>query len=308
MPVGRPYRPRLVPICSPLRCAVARRASLGPTDYGRRCAPANGNRRRNLRWAARSGARPVAAGMVAAGMRDSRGRIAIALRRARSSRSRLRRRAAGRGRALRAVRPRRHRRLVPGQAAHRRARDALARGREHGRPRGARSGGDRGDRSGRWTGRRRSAFGQATDDPSLAASARADLDRRRGPGGRRLGLHEHVGGRAARRGRARTVEWKLTAMRPGDYTVDLAARARARRRRRARRRATPRASSTVTISDEPVPARVNEEGEVVRGEEAGARRASRGLRRYQGDPAPRRTRRARAGASAAPPPRRRGRS
>ena len=69
-------------------------------------------------------------------------------------------------------------------------------------------------------------------------------------------------------GQSRTVEWKLTAMRPGSYTVAW--------------RLAPalvgdvtladgrtEGEFAVTISDRPVPARVNDDGEVVRGEEAG---------------------------------------
>jgi hypothetical protein len=69
-------------------------------------------------------------------------------------------------------------------------------------------------------------------------------------------------------GQSRTVEWKLTAIKPGSYTVAW--------------RLAPSLEGdvslaggrtegefAVTISDRPVPARVNDEGEVVRGEEAG---------------------------------------
>ena len=46
LPVGRPYRRRLVPIRSPLRYAGCRRVPSAATDYGRGSSPANGNRGR----------------------------------------------------------------------------------------------------------------------------------------------------------------------------------------------------------------------------------------------------------------------
>ena len=90
-----------------------------------------------------------------------------------------------------------------------------------------------------------------------------------GPTGRRLRLRQHVVARRARaRASASTVEWKLTPVRPGTYTVGY-------------RLAPALVGSAgvegedtagefeVTISDEPVPASVNGKGEVVRGDEAG---------------------------------------
>jgi hypothetical protein len=71
-------------------------------------------------------------------------------------------------------------------------------------------------------------------------------------------------------GETRTFEWKVTAVEPGDYTVSY--RVAPGLDGKARLAAGSRARGTfdVSISDEPVPARVDSDGNVVRGEEAGA--------------------------------------
>jgi hypothetical protein len=112
------------------------------------------------------------------------------------------------------------------------------------------------------------AFGQSTDDPTLAASARPVWIVDEGPSGGDSAYTNTWTVGPLGEGQSRTVEWKLTAARAGRYTVAW--------------RLAPslegdvslgegrtEGSFDVTISDEPVPARVNDEGEVVRGEEAG---------------------------------------
>jgi hypothetical protein len=71
-------------------------------------------------------------------------------------------------------------------------------------------------------------------------------------------------------GETKTFEWKLTAVEPGEYS--LAYRVAPGLDGKARLAAGSKARGTfaVTVTDEPVPARVNSKGEVVRGEEAGA--------------------------------------
>jgi hypothetical protein len=71
-------------------------------------------------------------------------------------------------------------------------------------------------------------------------------------------------------GETKTFEWKLTAVEPGSYS--LAYRVSPGLDGKAKLASGTRARGTfaVTVSDEPVPARVNSKGEVVRGEEAGA--------------------------------------
>jgi hypothetical protein len=112
------------------------------------------------------------------------------------------------------------------------------------------------------------SFAQDGDDPTLADSERPVWILDEGPrGGDSAYTNTWAIGPLGRR-QSRTVEWKLTAIKAGSYTVAW--------------RLAPSLEGdvsladgrtegefAVTISDRPVPARVNEEGEVVRGEEAG---------------------------------------
>jgi hypothetical protein len=112
------------------------------------------------------------------------------------------------------------------------------------------------------------AFGQASDDPTLASSARPVWIVDEGPPGGDSAYTNTWAVGPLGAGQTRTVEWQLTAARAGRYTV--------------RWRLAPALEGDVSlaegntegefdvrISDEPVPARVGEDGEVVRGEEAG---------------------------------------
>ena len=112
------------------------------------------------------------------------------------------------------------------------------------------------------------AFAQDVDDPTLADAERPVWILDEGPRGGGSAYTNTWAVGPLGRGQSRTVEWKLTAIKPGDYTVAW--------------RLAPslvgdvsladgrtEGEFAVTISDRPVPARVNEEGEVVRGEEAG---------------------------------------
>jgi hypothetical protein len=112
------------------------------------------------------------------------------------------------------------------------------------------------------------AFGESSDDPTLAASARPVWIVDEGPlGGESAYTNTWAVGPLGE-GRSRTLEWKLTAARAGRFTVNW--------------RVSPalegdvslgdgrtEGAFDVTITDEPVPARVNDQGEVVRGEETG---------------------------------------
>jgi hypothetical protein len=60
-------------------------------------------------------------------------------------------------------------------------------------------------------------------------------------------------------------EWRLTAVRPGDYTVSYRVAPGLNGKAVAAKGQKPTGSFDVSISDEPVPARVNGNGEVVRG-------------------------------------------
>jgi hypothetical protein len=109
------------------------------------------------------------------------------------------------------------------------------------------------------------AFGQAADDPALADTAQPIWVVDAGPvrGDTAYDNTWAVGELGA--GEKRTLEWRLTAMRPGRYTVGwrlapaLVGGARATGER-------TRGEFDVTIGDRPVSARVNGEGEVERGD------------------------------------------
>jgi hypothetical protein len=112
------------------------------------------------------------------------------------------------------------------------------------------------------------SFAQDGDDPTLADSERPVWVLDEGPGGGESAYTNTWAVGPLGRGQTRTVEWKLTAIKAGSYTVawrlapalegdvELAP-------------GRTEGEFAVTISDRPVPARVNDEGEVVRGEEAG---------------------------------------
>jgi hypothetical protein len=113
-----------------------------------------------------------------------------------------------------------------------------------------------------------SAFGQRSDDPSLADSNAPIWIVDEPPAGGESAYDNTWTLGELEPGERRTIEWQLTPMRPGTYTVAY--------------RLSPSVVGDaaiegddtagefeVTISDEPVPARVNGKGEVVVGEEAG---------------------------------------
>ena len=114
------------------------------------------------------------------------------------------------------------------------------------------------------------AFGQKSDDPRLADQSRPVwiLDQ------------EPVGGTSAytntwtlgplKGGETKTFEWKLTAVEPGSYALAYRVAPGLDGKAKLARGGTTRGSFAVRVVDEPVPARVNSKGEVVRGEEAGA--------------------------------------
>jgi hypothetical protein len=112
------------------------------------------------------------------------------------------------------------------------------------------------------------SFAQDGDDPTLADAERPVWILDEGPGGGESAYTNTWAVGPLGEGQSRTVEWKLTAVQPGSYTVAW--------------RLAPSLEGdvsladgrtegefAVTISDRPVPARVNDDGEVVRGEEAG---------------------------------------
>jgi hypothetical protein len=111
------------------------------------------------------------------------------------------------------------------------------------------------------------AFAQDRDDPTLADASRPVWVLDEGPLGGETAYTNTWAVGALGKGQSRTVEWKLTAIEAGSFTVAW--------------RIAPSLSGgelaggrtegefAVTVSDKPVPATVDGEGNVVRGEEAG---------------------------------------
>ena len=112
------------------------------------------------------------------------------------------------------------------------------------------------------------AFGQSTDDPTLAASARPVWIVDEGPAGGDSAYDNTWPVGPLGEGQSRTVEWKLTAAKAGRYTVNWRL-APALEGDVSLGDGRTEGEFDVTIANDPVPARVGEDGEVVRGEEAG---------------------------------------
>jgi hypothetical protein len=112
------------------------------------------------------------------------------------------------------------------------------------------------------------SFTQDRDDTALADAARPVWILDEGPSGGESAYANTWAVGPLRKGQTRTVEWKLTAIEAGSYTVEwrLAPSLEGDVRLADGR---TEGEFSVTISDRPVPARVNDDGEVVRGEEAG---------------------------------------
>jgi hypothetical protein len=112
------------------------------------------------------------------------------------------------------------------------------------------------------------AFGTGSDDPAFASSTRPVWLLDAGPaGGESAYTNTWAVGRLGR-GESRTVEWRVTAVRPGRHTIAwrLAPALEGDVRLADGR---TRGEFDVTIADDPVPARVDEDGDVIRGEDAG---------------------------------------
>jgi hypothetical protein len=114
------------------------------------------------------------------------------------------------------------------------------------------------------------AFAQSKSDPRLADANRPVWVLDQEPRGGTSAYSNTWSLGSLRAGETKSFEWKLTAVEAGQYS--LAYRVAPGLDGNARLAAGSRARGIfkVTISDEPVPARVNDAGEVVRGEQAGA--------------------------------------
>jgi hypothetical protein len=107
------------------------------------------------------------------------------------------------------------------------------------------------------------AFAQSADDPSLASGARPVWIVDEGPSGGESAYTNTWAVGPLGKGQTRTVEWKLTAMEAGRYTVAwrLAPALEGDVKLAGGR---TKGEFAVTIADKPVRARVNADGDVVR--------------------------------------------
>jgi hypothetical protein len=112
------------------------------------------------------------------------------------------------------------------------------------------------------------AFGQSTDDPTLAASARPVWIVDEGPPGGDTAYTNTWAVGPLGEGQSRTVEWKVTAAKAGAYTLGWRV-APALEGDVSLGDGRTEGEIAVTIADDPVPARVGEDGEVVRDDDAG---------------------------------------
>jgi hypothetical protein len=111
-----------------------------------------------------------------------------------------------------------------------------------------------------------SAFGQAGTDTRLADSSRPIWIVDREPKGGQSALTNTWAVGRMFPGETKDLEWKLTAVRPGSYTVNYRISPGLYGKAVPANGQKTTGSFRVTISDEPVPARVNAKGDVVRAE------------------------------------------
>jgi hypothetical protein len=108
------------------------------------------------------------------------------------------------------------------------------------------------------------AFAMSSTDPRLADPERPVWIVDRGPSGGDNAASNTWAVGPVFPGQTREIEWRLTAVRPGDYTVNYAVSPGLHGKAVPANGQDTTGSFRVHISDEPVPARVNGKGEVVR--------------------------------------------
>jgi hypothetical protein len=114
------------------------------------------------------------------------------------------------------------------------------------------------------------AFGQRVDDDRLSDPERPVWVVDEGPtGGDSAATNTWALGRL-RGGQTKTFRWKVTAIQPGSYTIKYRISPGLNGKAKLAGGGPTDGSFKVRIDDKPVPARVNDKGEVVRGEEPGA--------------------------------------
>ena len=114
------------------------------------------------------------------------------------------------------------------------------------------------------------AFGQRVDDDRLSDPERPVWVVDEGPtGGDSAATNTWALGRLPA-GATKTFTWKVTAVEPGDYTIKYRISPGLNGKAKLASGGRTEGSFKVTIDDKPVPARVDDDGNVVRGEEPGA--------------------------------------
>ncbi len=114
------------------------------------------------------------------------------------------------------------------------------------------------------------AFGQRVDDDRLADPERPVWVVDEGPtGGDSAATNTWSLGRLGA-GETKTFTWKVTAVEAGDYTIKYRISPGLNGKAKLASGGRTEGSFKVTIDDKPVPARVDDDGNVVRGEEPGA--------------------------------------
>jgi len=114
------------------------------------------------------------------------------------------------------------------------------------------------------------AFGQKQDDPRLADPNRPIWILDEEPSGGTSAYSNTWTLGPLKGGETKTFEWKLTAVEPGSYSLAYRVAPGLDGKAKLADGSKSEGTFSVQVADEPVPARVNSKGEVVRGEEAGA--------------------------------------
>jgi hypothetical protein len=114
------------------------------------------------------------------------------------------------------------------------------------------------------------AFAQDKSDPRLADPSRAVWVLDQEPKGGTTAYTNTWALGPLKSGESKTFEWKLTAVHAGNYSISYRVSPGLDNKAQLAAGSKSRGTFTVSVSDKPVPARVNSKGQVVRGEQAGA--------------------------------------
>ena len=114
------------------------------------------------------------------------------------------------------------------------------------------------------------AFGEAASDTRLADTAKPVWILDRPPAGGESAYTNTWALGPLAPGEVKTFTWRLTAVKAGTYTVTYRVAPGLNGKAKVAGGEHTRGSLQVTISDQPVPARVGDDGEVIRGEEPGS--------------------------------------